>query len=288
MILFVFLLSSIPDFISVRQGELYFDFVQPIKQITGYFETLKNGEIFNYQIGHSKRSFLRVFPNYFKTSFFYLIISLLISLIIGVTSGLILSGNKSVRIRNTLSLIGHIPDFILILLLQLAVISFNNFINVKLFRIASAGDNYALLLPFFTLSLYPAIYLMRIISIQTYFIRGTNYILYAKAKGLTKNVIFYRHILPGVIPVVLAEIPRLTSLLLTNLFIAERLYNIPGVTRFLFYILGQNSKPSSYEYQFFQGHVVVNTLFGFLLLYMLCYLTLLIIIKIFKKVNYND
>lgn len=287
-IMLIFILSSIPNIFSIRQGELYIDVIKPIKQISGYFETLTNGEIFYYRIGTSKRSFLEVIPNYFKSSLFYLIISLFCGVFLGTISGLYLSGDKTTSLRNTLSLIGHIPDFILIIFLQVSTITFNNLIGIRLFRIASAGENIALLLPLTVLSLFPFIYMMRVVSIQTYYIKKQNYVLFAKAKGLENNYIFFKHILPGVFPVILAELPRVSGLLIANLFISERLFNIPGMTRFLFYILGQQSSPGINREIFFQGHVVVNILFGFGLLYFVAYFSIWLVIRLIKKVLYND
>ncbi len=283
-LILIFLISVIPELISVRQGELLLDIKQPFIQIGNYFTVLKDGDIFTYIIRGHERNFLDAFPRFFVTSFVYLISSLLTGTILGVLFGLILSGEKGLIVRNILSLIGHIPDFVLIVILQLLVIVFKDVFGFRLMKVASAGGSYAIVLPLISMSLFPLIYMMKIVSQQTFLIRGQSYILYAKAKGLSRKYIFFKHILPGIFPLISAELPRTTGLIIANLFIVERLYNISGITRFLFFVLGISSSAGNSRIDFVQGHVVVNTLFGFVLLFVLSFGIMLIITNLIKRI----
>ncbi|QEN04901.1 ABC transporter permease subunit [Thiospirochaeta perfilievii] len=283
----VFFVSVIPEIVSVRQGELLFDIKQPFILIANYFDVLRSGDIFSYVIRGNSRSLIEVFPRFFITSFLYLNISLFLGVFIGVLLGLLLSNYKTFKIRNTLSLIGFVPDFILIIILQILVIVLNNLIGFRLIKVATAGGSYAIILPLISMSLFPLIYMMNIVSGETFKIRGQSYVLYAKAKGLGDRYIFFKHILPGIFPLIIGEIPRLTGLIIANLFIVERLYNISGVTRLLFYVLGANGG-LKYEIDFVQPHVVVNVLFGFVILYFLSYSLLSFFVKGVKKVVCND
>lgn len=280
----IFLVAVIPELISVRQGELLLDIKQPFLQIGHYFNVLKSGDIFVYSFRGHDNNFLETFPRFIITSFLYLISSLLCGTLLGILFGLIFSGKKGLIIRNILISIGHIPDFVLIIILQLLVIAFKDTFGFRLMKVATGGGSYAIVLPLISMSLYPFIYIMKLVSHQTFTIRGKSYVLYAKAKGLSKGYIFFKHILPGVFPLIIAELPRITGLIIANLFIVERLYNISGITRFLFYVLGISSSASSNNTDFIQGHVVVNTLFGFVILFILSYGIILSIINILKRI----
>lgn len=61
-----------------------------------------------------------------------------------------------------------IPDFLLVLMLQIAVVYVNKSLGIKTFKVASSSiDNPAIFLPIFTLIIIPIIYLVRSLTEKT-------------------------------------------------------------------------------------------------------------------------
>lgn len=272
LISLVLLLTSVPELLAIRQGELYLDLQAPFRVIQDYIHQLFNGSLFTYNYGEKSWNLLHTFPLYFRTTLFYTVISLAIGLGLGTLLGLYLSGGKLQRVRTVISFVGNIPDFVLIVFLQMLVILFYQGTGYRLFRVATVGDNWALLLPIISLSLFPLIQTMNIVGVECFRIRSKSFILYAKAKGLSHRYIFFKHILPGLFPILKSELPRTIGVVIASLFICERLYNIAGMTKFLFSMVG---------YQF---HIVVNTILAFILLFTIVYYLFLSVLYLFHRV----
>lgn len=268
----VLLLASVPELLAIRQGELFLDIQAPFRVIQDYIYQLIHGRLFIYNYGEKSWNFLHTFPLYFRTTLFYTLISLSIGLGLGTLLGLYLSGGKLQRVRTVISFFGNIPDFVMIVFLQMLVIIIYQSFGFRLSRVATVGNNWALLLPLISLSLFPLIQTMNIVSVECYRIKSKSYILYAKAKGLSHRYIFFKHILPGLFPVLKSELPRTIGVVIASLFICERLYNIAGMTKFLFSMVG---------YQF---HIVVNTILAFILLFTIVYYLFLGILYLIHRV----
>lgn len=268
----VLLLASVPELLAIRQGEIFLDIEAPFRVIKDYLEHLFTGKLFIYRYGDKSWEFFKTFPRYFITTLFYTIVSLAIGLGLGTLSGLYLSGGKRQRLRTSLSFLGNIPDFVLIVILQMIVIFIYQSCGFRISRVATAGDNWALLLPIISLTLFPLIQTMNVVGLECNRIKSKSYILYAKAKGLSHRYIFFRHILPGLFPVLKSDLSRTIGVVIASLFICERLYNITGMTKFLFSMIG---------YQF---HIVVNTILAFILLFTIVYYIFLAILYVIHKV----
>src|SRR5690606_33041650 len=151
--------------------------------------------------------------------------------------------------KDTIGFLGTIPDFILVIFLQLGVVSIYQSTGFRLARVASrSADENAYLLPLITLTLIPAIYLIRTLSERTYDVLSEDYILTAKAKGLKKRVIYINHVIRNVLPFLKADLHKVLAIMMSNLFIVEYLFNIRGITAMLF-------GGTMYQY-----NLIVNTL----------------------------
>lgn len=181
--------------------------------------------------------------------------------------------------NSVLGFIGIIPDFILVLLLQLLVTYIYKKTGVKVLKVASFSmDDPAIFLPIFTLTILPLFYLIRTLNDKTYEVLTEDYILTAKAKGLTKRYIYMNHVTSNVLPFLKADLYKIVGISLSNLFIIEYLYNTRGLTEILF------EYPDNFGYQY---NLVVITLLSFFVLYIVTLLTIKLFIYLIERTFIN-
>jgi peptide/nickel transport system permease protein len=138
------------------------------------------------------------------------------------------------RAESVLSGLGLIPDFLLALLLQIAVIGITVATGVRIARVASLGSHTALLLPLIVMTLYPAIAFMQIAADQVHHFRGEQFVGNLVARGISRRRIYRRHLLPGVLDAVRRELPRILGTHVATLFITERVFQSRGLVRWMF------------------------------------------------------
>ncbi|MGN7399745.1 ABC transporter permease subunit [Cytobacillus praedii] len=163
----------------------------------------------------------------------------------------------------SIGFLGMVPDFLLVLMLQIAVVYVNKNLGVKTFKVASSSiDDPAIFLPILTLIIIPAIYLVRSLSEATSEITAEDYILLAKSKGLSKKYIYFFHVTTNVLPFLKADLHKVLSIMIGNLFIVEYLYNTRGLTSLIFL----HSIKFGYQY-----NLVIICLLSLFILYLFCY-----------------
>lgn len=212
----------------------------PFHELLLYFK-----QLYNLDFGHYRPRFVynkeySVFPDLLN-SYWHSIKLLTIGLAIGILLGLILSilllyvkkqRRKSIIFLNYLFL--SFPDFMLILVLQAGVILIYMKTGVLLGNVLSTWGNQAILLPIISLSLFPTVFTIRI-SINTFQeVFSQKYILLAYSKGLKKSEIIFRHVLKNSLPTILANMPHILQMTISNLFIVEILFNVRGIMYFLY------------------------------------------------------
>src|SRR5699024_11970577 len=72
------------------------------------------------------------------------------------------------------------------------------------------------------------------LSERTYHVLMEDYVLMAKSKGLKKSTIIAQHVIRNVLPYLKADLHGVLAIMMGNLFIVEYLFNIHGVTKFIF------------------------------------------------------
>lgn len=277
-ILLVFLLAALPDFILPGAAGVRLDAGAVVENIAGYFRSVSRGEVLRYTALQTPRSFAEDGPRYLRISAFYLVVSGFAGLGSGLFLGMFLSGRKVSPAKGFLGFLGKIPDFILIMILQILVVNITVATGFRIARIGSVAGHYPILLPLISLSLYPAIYLMRMVSLRACALRCEQYILFGKARGLSRRALVTGHVLPGIIPAVRGDLPRVTGMMLGSLFVVERLFALGGVTRALFtYGFYGIVRGGGYQY-----NLVVNCFFLCVILYGILYLTLSLFLSLLE------
>ncbi|MEW5784019.1 MAG: ABC transporter permease subunit [Bacillota bacterium] len=266
IVLTVFVLAGIPQLISVDGNGVVFNWRVSLDSAVNYLKGLPSGQSFLFIARKMPRNFLDLFPGYTLTSFIYLVIAAFLGLNLGIILGMFCSRLRSAVFKDAIGLFGIIPDFIIVLLLQRGVVYIQKATGIKVAKVVAMSlTEPAILLPLITMSLIPALYLIRTVSNHTDFVLSREYIQGARARGLAPLYIYLHHVFPNVLPFIKADMHKVAGMMLANLFIVEYLFNIYGITRALFYYGFQFVRYSyvvNYQYNF-----VVNVLFVIIFLY---------------------
>ncbi len=168
-----------------------------------------------------------------QKSLLLMLSALLVSVVIGITRGLYegyKSKNKNLNSLGTL-VVFSIPDVLIVILgLMLYVLIAQ---NIKFLGDVSVLRKF--ILPFITLSILPTIYISRITYITIQEEIKLEYIMNAKAKGLSRRHIFTSELLPAVSFRIIDSLPAIMTMLFSNMIIVEYLFNYLGLMNFLIY-----------------------------------------------------
>ncbi|MGY0691682.1 ABC transporter permease subunit [Virgibacillus sp. FSP13] len=259
-ILLILVLVAFPLSIDIYGRDLI-NYSAMFGSIKEYITGFATGESLHIMEGKDRNPFFpEIIPSYFLTSFSYLFASIILAIIFGLLIASWHSRSKKEWMKDIVGFFGMVPDFIMVLFLQIGTVFFYQTTGHRLARIATRGiDEHAILLPMITLTIVPTIYLIRSLSERTYDVLTEDYILTAKAKGLRKIYIFIQHVVRNVLPYLKADLHKVIAILMSNLFIVEYLFNISGLAGLLF-----NS--GTYQY-----NLTANTLLTLVVLYITLY-----------------
>jgi peptide/nickel transport system permease protein len=259
------LIGLMPLLIQPSAGGVRLNVSSAWDALAGYVSGLFTGESFLFYLGKNQFQFFEHIGNYLFISLAYVTAASLVGLTIGLLSGILFAWTKSEWWKRLLELTGVLPDFVIILLLQFAIVYIAQQTGVVLFKVANVNDSEpAVILPLLSMIIIPALYITRNAALHMRLTLTEDYIANAKARGLGKAYIYFFHALPNVIPFVKADLHKLIGIIMSNLFIVEYLYNVKGVTSLLF----SSAFNVMIDYQF---PLVVNCLFTLLALYVIIY-----------------
>jgi peptide/nickel transport system permease protein len=225
---FIFFLASVPLIIGNSDGKLRFRLLY-LFLTKDFIMGLFDGSSFTFHVGQFTWHAFKEIPPYFLITLFYVAVSSTIGVVAGFPLGILRYKKLNDQSQNILSFIGSIPDFFIILLLQLFAIYFMKVTGTRFAKI-SMTSNMPLLLPIIAMSLYPVIYVTKQVSGATYEVSCQDYIQFARAKGITRRRVFLYHIIPALLPGLSADVTKVAILVLANVFITENLFRIQGIT----------------------------------------------------------
>jgi peptide/nickel transport system permease protein len=131
-------------------------------------------------------------------------------------------------------LFGTLPDIFIIVLTQMTIVWFFKNTGILLIDLASVGQNQVILLPAITLSVLPAFFFF---SNMVQFLREEEwkpYVDLARSKGLAQFRILFIHMMRNVLISLTYHGKQIAWMMISNLLILEYLFNVFGVTSFLF------------------------------------------------------
>ncbi|MGD6967502.1 ABC transporter permease subunit [Rossellomorea vietnamensis] len=219
-------------------NEKTLNFQQYWKVVQGIINDLLNPGSLTYTVigGQKERD---LFPYLFDPILYSLTVlfssfflALILALVCTVVSMLFNDRIRS-RIKLALYFLEALPDLLIILMAQLTIVYFYKKTGHLLFNTASTYEEKAYFLPILLLSILPAVQLFRvsILSFETEIKK--DYVLLARSIGVGKWLILISHILRNSIVSVFFQSKKTVWFMLSNLFVIELLFNIPGITRFL-------------------------------------------------------
>ncbi|MGD6878612.1 ABC transporter permease subunit [Bacillus infantis] len=274
-VLLILILAALPLGLHNGDAKLVFSIYPMFEAVRNFIHGLLSGESWQYLQGERERLLLEDLIPYWLSSFIYLTVSAIIAVILSVVFG-VFSWEKGGRVLNAaLGFMGMLPDFILVLLLQLLTVFVHKETGIKTVKVASSSmSEPAIFLPIFTLVIIPLFYLLRSLSERSHEVKGEDYILAAKAKGLRKGSIYLFHVFLNVLPFLKADLHKILSIMLGNLFIIEYLYNTRGITALLFV------QQIQFGYQY---NLVILCLLSLFLLYLVSLYTLKLLLWLAER-----
>jgi peptide/nickel transport system permease protein len=143
----------------------------------------------------------------------------------------------SERIRQSIKfgfyLLETLPDLLIILLLQIVILYYYKQSGEVIVGIAATFEEKVYLLPILALAILPTIQLYRLTILTFEKEDKKDYVLLAKSIGFGRFFILLVHILRNAVITVFFQSKKTIWFMLSNLFVVELLFNIPGITRFL-------------------------------------------------------
>ncbi|MEI5908278.1 ABC transporter permease subunit [Bacillus spongiae] len=166
------------------------------------------------------------------------LVAVIVSLLLTYITMLFTERNRR-KIKMIFFLFESLPDIFIILMCQMFVVFFYKKTQILLVEFAAVGPTKAYLLPILCLSILPMIHLFRLSMLTFENEERQNYVELAKSIGNGKTIIFTKHMFRNAIISVFFQSKKIIWFMLSNLFVLEILFNVPGITWFLF----QNMQP---------------------------------------------
>jgi ABC-type dipeptide/oligopeptide/nickel transport system permease component len=125
----------------------------------------------------------------------------------------------------SIALVGiSVPSFVIASLLM---IGFS--VEVHWFPVGGWGGWRDMILPGIALSLMPMAYIARLTRVSMLDVLGSDYVRTARAKGLSRPAVVWRHCLRNALLPVLSYLGPAAAATLTGSFVVEQVFNIPGL-----------------------------------------------------------
>ena len=172
--------------------------------------------------------------------YFYTLKTLSLSFVFAVILAFILSyiivlflKNKKDYVLSFIEIIRTVPDIVGIFLLQSIFIWINKVYGVKLVQTVSLGsENQAFLLPLLSLSLPIFLFLTQVIVLKIFEELDKQYVLFAKAKGLTFLYLLNIHVLRNIKDDLFGHFKTIIWMMLSTLVMVEYIFNMDGLMMF--------------------------------------------------------
>lgn len=236
-----FLMRSIPGSIYTKDKPLPPKIVENIKAKYGldlplsqqYFKML--GNVVRLDFGMSMQSegrkvndiIAEQFPNSAKLGIFAIFLCLIIGIPLGIISAL-KNGKWQDNGAMILATLGvTIPSFVVATLGQY-IFS----VKLKILPVMGFKTFASAIMPAVALSFFPLAFIARLVRSSMLETLEQDFIRTARAKGLSEQVVIFKHALKNSLIPVVTYLGPLIAAILTGSFVVERIFNIPGLGRY--------------------------------------------------------
>ncbi|HSO57023.1 MAG TPA: ABC transporter permease subunit [Paenisporosarcina sp.] len=237
----ILLISGAPLLITgFQQGELLWK--EYIETLQFHVKSLWNFRDLSvdYYFGRGEVRQVPVFPqlldniSYSLQLLFLALAAAIIFALIGTFITMLLSEKLRSRVKLVFYFLESLPDILIILLAQLSIVIVFQQTGVLVSKIAAIGGDRIYWLPVLCLMILPMIQLYRL-SVLTFEAEERQmYVELAKSLGFSKVFILFLHILRNAIISVFFQSKKTMWFMLSNLFILELMFNIPGIMYYMF------------------------------------------------------
>jgi oligopeptide transport system permease protein len=236
-----FLMHSIPGNVFASEKKLPPNIVKNLEEKYGldkplmqqYVKTLTNVCLLDFGMSMKTggRSVNDIIEEHFPVSLELGLYSLFLCLLVGIPLGII-SAIKKGKWQDHVSMITAtlgvtIPSFVIAAILQYVFC-----VQLRLFPVMGLNSPTDAILPAIALSFFPISFIARLTRSSMVEVLEQDYIRTAKAKGLSKSSIIYKHALKNAILPVVTYLGPLIAGVLTGSFVIEKIFNIPGLGRY--------------------------------------------------------
>ncbi len=241
---------------------------QPIPvQYVRYLKALLQGDLGTSLVVKAGDPVTGVIQKTFPTSGQLGFIALFVALIIGIPLGVLAAmrhGTVFDRVFIFLSsLFVSVPSFIMTIALMLVFGSW-----LKLLPVAYLENWKSYILPISGMAIYPMFHLGRLTRTTMLDVVSQDYIITARAKGLSTGKIMFKHALRNaIIPVITSLGPTIAGIL-TGSFVVEKVFAIDGIGKYFVTSIGSRDYPLIMGTTIFYGallifcNYVVDLLYG--------------------------
>lgn len=235
-----------------------------------FFSSLQEGGLGTYELAGKTRLISEDIGDNFLTSLYIILTGVGIGVFFSLVFGIFISRFRLTKVFNAfLNILASIPDFILIIISLILAIKFYKATGIRVVSLIPDSKALNIWFPMLLTAIAPTLYLFKIVAVKYYQASGEDFVRTAVAKGLAPNYINFQHIFKNIEPFINAELTKVISLAIGNLFIIEYLMNVPGITKFIF----QNGSIQP----------VAIGLFSMLLISFITYAVVRIVISLFKR-----
>ncbi len=204
---------------------------QPVYiQYIRYLKNLFHGDMGTSYVLQKGRAVTTIITESFSVSLSLGARALLLAIVCGITLGCI-SGlckdrlpDSIIRVLSSLgiSMPGYVVASALMILLA---------VNLGVLPVTYSKPG-GWIMPMITLAIYPASYLTRLTRASILEVMNQDYLLTERAKGMSEFVVVFVHALKNSLIPVITYLGPLTASILTGGFVAESVFNVPGLGRY--------------------------------------------------------
>lgn len=232
-----------------------------------YLSTIKNFAAFDfgYSMINDGRAVNDIIKEKFPISAVIGIFSIILSLIFGIILGLLKSkilSNKRWVIFTIEILLISIPTFVLSVLLQYIFC-----VVIKLFPVYWDYSILGYFLPIVVLSIYPTIFISRMLESNIKKLKESNYVIAAISRGISNRKIMFIYMLKNSLTPILSYIAPLIANFVVGSFVVESIFNIPGLGRYFISSIINRDYPVAMGLTVFFSSILIitTTLFNILI-----------------------
>ncbi|QED48394.1 ABC transporter permease subunit [Cytobacillus dafuensis] len=239
VIIFLLILSlaALPMMIEVNSVEKSLDWnFEKLPEIFGDFiSEISKGSLGTYQLGTQRRAIEEDIGDNFFTSLKIMLLGVNAAVGISLFFGIFISRFHLTKVFNfVLNILSAIPDFIIIIMSMILAVKIYKMTGIRIMSLRPDAGALNLWFPTILVSIAPTLYLFKLVTVKYYQTSGEDYIKTAVAKGMSLNYINFQHVYKNVEPFIKAELVKVISLAIGNLFIIEYIMNVSGITKFIF------------------------------------------------------